>query len=182
MEDQEMEDVPVLYCPECGEKSLRQLSAKKFVCEREHCQFTVYKNVVAAVAAIIEWNDDEIIMTRRGREPGKGKLDLPGGFVDADETLEKSLEREVQEELSLQIRDLFYLGSFPNKYPYKGIEYSTIDSVFVCKPDSMDIKCEEGEIEGWEIFDPESLNLGDVAFKSVRKALERYLEFLQQTW
>ena len=78
-----MEDVPVFYCPECGEKSLRQLSAKKFVCEREHCQFTVYKNAVAAVAAIIEWNDDEILMNRRGKEPGKGKLDLPGGFVDA---------------------------------------------------------------------------------------------------
>src|SRR5215207_651168 len=48
------------------------------------------------------------------------------------------------------------------------------------RTDSMDIKCEEGEIEGWEISHPESLNLGDVAFKSVRKALERYLEFLQQ--
>ena len=174
-----MKNVPVFYCPKCGEKSFRQLSPKKFVCER--CQFTVYNNVVAAVAAIIELNDDKIIMTRRGNEPGKGKLDLPGGFVDADETLEQSLQREVKEELSLQIRNLFYLGSFPNKYPYKGIDYSTIDSVFVCKPDSINIKREEGEIEGWDLFDPEMLNLNDVAFESIRKSLERYLEFLQQS-
>jgi NADH pyrophosphatase NudC (nudix superfamily) len=174
-----MKNVPVFYCPKCGEKSLRQLSPKKFVCER--CQFTVYNNVVAAVAAIIELNDDKIIMTRRGKEPGKGKLDLPGGFVDADETLEQSLQREVKEELSLQIRNLFYLGSFPNKYPYKGIDYSTIDSVFVCKPDAINIKREEGEIEGWDLFDPEMLNLNDVAFESIRKSLERYLEFLQQS-
>ena len=175
-----MKDVPVFYCPKCGEKSLRQLSAKKFVCEREHCQFTAYKNAAAAVAAIIELNDDKIIMIRRGKEPGRGKLDLPGGFVDANETLEESLEREVKEELGLQIRDPSYLSSFPNKYPYKGIEYSTVDSVFVCKPDSMDVKREEGEIEGWEIFHPEVLNLEDVAFKSIRKALEQYLEFIQQ--
>jgi ADP-ribose pyrophosphatase YjhB (NUDIX family) len=136
MEDQEMKDVPIFYCPKCGQRSLRQLNAKEFVCEREHCQFTAYKNTAAAVAAIIVLNDDKIIMTRRGKEPVKGKLDLPGGFVDADETLEKSLEREVKEELSLRIRDLSYLGSFPNKYPCKGIEYSTVDSVFVCKPDS----------------------------------------------
>src|SRR5215204_4459814 len=139
-EEQEVKDVPVFYCPKCGEKRLRQLSAKKFVCEREHCQFTAYKNAAAAVAAIIE----------------------------------------VKEELGLQIRDPSYLSSFPNKYPYKGIEYSTVDSVFVCKPDSMDVKREEGEIEGWEIFDPEVLNLEDVAFKSIRKALEQYLEFIQQ--
>jgi NADH pyrophosphatase NudC (nudix superfamily) len=181
MEDQEMKDVPIFYCPKCGARSLNQLSEKEFVCEREHCQFTAYKNAAAAVAAIIELNDDKIIMTRRGKEPGKGKLDLPGGFVDADETLEKSLEREVKEELGLQIRDLSYLGSFPNKYPCKGIEYSTVDSVFVCKPDSINIKREEGEIEGWDLFDPEMLNLNDVAFESIRKSLERYLEFFQQS-
>ena len=175
-----MKDVTIFYCPKCGARSLNQLSEKEFVCEREHCQFTAYKNAAAAVAAIIELNDDKIIMTRRGKEPGKGKLDLPGGFVDADETLEKSLEREVKEELGLQIRDLSYLGSLPIKYPCKGIEYSTVDSVFVCKPDSINIKREEVEIEGWEISDPELLNLDDVAFKSIRKALERYLRFIQQ--
>jgi len=180
MEDKEMKDVPIFYCPKCGAKSFRQLSPKKFVCEREHCQFTAYKNAAAAVAAIIELNDDKIILTRRGKEPGKGKLDLPGGFVDVDETLEKSLEREVKEELSLQIRDLCYLGSFPNRYPCEGLEYPTVDSVFVCKSDSMNINRDEGEIEGWEISDPGLLNLDDVAFKSIRKALERYLEFIQQ--
>src|SRR3712207_6821298 len=180
MEDQEMKSVSKFSCPKCGARSLNQLSEKEFVCEREDCQFTAFKNAAAAVAAIIELNDDTIIMTRRGREPGKGKLDLPGGFVDADETLEKSLEREVKEELGLQIRDLSYLGSFPNKYHYKGIEYPTVDSVFVCKPNSINIKREEGEIEGWEISDPELLNLDDVAFKSIQKALERYLRFIQQ--
>src|SRR3712207_6659952 len=111
MEDQEMKSVSKFSCPKCGARSLNQLSEKEFVCEREDCQFTAFKNAAAAVAAIIELNDDTIIMTRRDREPGKGKLDLPGGFVDADETLEQSLQREVKEELSLQDRKSTRLNS-----------------------------------------------------------------------
>ena len=89
-----MKDGPLFYCPKCGKQTLRQLSAKRFECE--HCTFTVYRNVVAAVAAIIECGS-KIIMTRRAKEPGKGKLDLAGGFVDDNETLEESLKREVRE-------------------------------------------------------------------------------------
>jgi NAD+ diphosphatase len=168
-----MKNGALFYCPKCGGKSLKQLSAKKFECER--CTFTVYKNVVAAAAAIIEY-DGKIIMTRRGKDPGKGKLDLPGGFVDEDESLEESLKREVKEDLGLRIYDLSYLCSFPNKYPYKGIEYSTLDSIFICKTDSIQIECEEGEIEHCEVFDPRKLNLNDVAFTSIRNALGQYLQ------
>ena len=167
-----MNDRPLFYCPKCGEKSLRQLNPKKFECE--HCTFTIYKNAVASVAAIIEYHG-KIIMTRRGKDPGKGKLDLPGGFVDEDETLEEALRREVKEEIGLQIHDLSYLCSFPNRYPYKGIEYSTIDSIFICKTDSMHIVCEEEEVERCEVLDPRKLNLDDVAFTSIRNALGQYL-------
>ena len=99
-------------------------------------------------------------------------------WVDENETLEEALTREVGEEVSLPIHALSYLGSFPNKYLYKGIEYSTIDSIFVCKckTDSIHIKCEEGEIEGYEVCDPKKLNLDGIAFISIRRALERYLK------
>ncbi len=161
------------FCPRCGRRDFRFFKPSKFECE--HCTFTVYRNAAAAVAAIIEY-DHKIIVTRREREPGKGKLDIPGGFVDENQTLEESLKREVREELGLKIHDLSYLCSYPNKYPYKGIEYSTIDSIFTCKTDSINIIREEKEIAGVEILDPKELNLDDIAFISIRKALERYLE------
>jgi NAD+ diphosphatase len=168
-----MDEGSIFYCPRCGKQDFRLFNPNKFECE--HCTFTVYRNVAAAVVAIIEY-DHKIIVTRREKEPGKGKLDLPGGFVDENQTLEESLEREVQEELGLKIHDLSYLCSYPNKYPYKGIEYSTIDSIFTCKADSINITREEKEIAGVEILDPKELNLDDIAFISIRKALERYLE------
>ena|SRR2546425_24556 len=87
-------------------------------------------------------------MTRRAKEPQKGKLGLAGGFVEADETLEEAVKWEVEEELGgLRIYDLSYLCSFPNTYPFKGIDYFTMDSVFVCKSDSKEIKPEQDEVE-----------------------------------
>ncbi|MGL6052408.1 MAG: NUDIX hydrolase, partial [Aeromonas salmonicida] len=69
----------------------------------------------------------------RGREPGKGLLDLPGGFVDPGESLEAALVRELKEELGLDLgREApRYLGSFANVYPYDDVVYHTCDTVFM---------------------------------------------------
>jgi mutator protein MutT len=164
--------INVYYCPKCGEQSLRQYDPKKFECE--NCGFTFYKNPAAAVAGIIEYGG-KIILTRRGKEPEKGKLDLPGGFVEVNETLEEALLREVKEELGISINDLSYLCSFPNQYPYKGIEYWTIDSIFVCKTGTLNIVCEVEEIERYELLDPKELDPEDLAFISIRNAVRRYV-------
>ena len=169
-----MDNRKLFYCPKCGTKSLEQLSEKKFVCDGEECHFTFYRNVAGAVATIIECGD-KILMTRRAKDPGSGKLDLPGGFVDEGETLEESLSREVHEELHLAIYDISYLCSFPNNYTYKEVRYPTIDSVFLSKGDIEQVECEEGEIQGYELLDPTEVNLDDVAFESTKNALRYYL-------
>lgn len=165
----------MFYCPKCSNNSFEKLDSKKFWCS--NCDFTFYKNPCSAVAAIIEYNG-QIIMTRRGKQPAKGKLDLPGGFVDENETLEESLIREVHEELSININELSYLCSFPNIYPYKGVEYFTVDSFFMCKTESLNIISEEKEIEEWKLIDPKKLNIEEIAFSSVIKALKKYLQII----
>ena len=42
--------------------------------------------------------------------------------------------------------------------------------------DSVEIKPEQDEVEHAEILDPKTLNLEDVAFASLRNALQLYLE------
>jgi NAD+ diphosphatase len=160
-----------LFCPKCGVRRFGRISIKQFLCDA--CGFTVYRNVSAAVAAIIE-HDGRIVMTRRAKQPGCGKLDLPGGFVDDHETLEEAVRREVREELGLTLGDLRYLGSFANTYPYKGIEYLTADAIFVCRCDSLNITREAAEIAAVELLDPRSLDLAEVAFVSIRTAIEQY--------
>lgn len=80
--------------------------------------------------AIIRCND-EVLIAIRGREPGLGMWDFPGGFVDYDESLEQALYRELNEELGFTPPHCRYVGSSPNTYLYKNITYKTCDCIFI---------------------------------------------------
>ncbi|MEN9532290.1 MAG: hypothetical protein RIQ83_1514 [Pseudomonadota bacterium] len=108
-----------MFCPRCGIKSLQKCSEKEFVCG---CGFHYFQNVASAVMVALCWQD-EVLVAVRGRAPGKGLLDLPGGFVDPGESLEEVLVRELKEELGLDLgREVpRYVGSFANVYPYDDV-------------------------------------------------------------
>ncbi|MEW6642002.1 MAG: NUDIX hydrolase [Pseudomonadota bacterium] len=55
-----------------------------------------------AVSASI-FRDDQILLVRRARQPGKGVYTLPGGRVEFGETLVEAITREVREETSLTV-------------------------------------------------------------------------------
>lgn len=116
------------FCPSCGHPSLQRLDDKELRCP---CGFHYFQNVAAAVMVALCWQD-RVLVAVRGREPGKGLWDLPGGFVDPDESLEQALLRELDEETGWRPRGILprYLGPFPNTYPYDGIVYKTCDTLF----------------------------------------------------
>jgi mutator protein MutT len=58
--------------------------------------------VVGVGAVLIE--DGRVLLIRRGKEPGRGLWSLPGGAVEAGETLEQALQREMREETLLDVR------------------------------------------------------------------------------
>jgi ADP-ribose pyrophosphatase YjhB (NUDIX family) len=64
------------------------------------CGRSWYRNPAPAVgAAILE--GDKALVTVRAREPYRGKVDVPGGFLKTGEHPVEGLKREVREELGL---------------------------------------------------------------------------------
>ena len=119
-----------LYCPVCGSKHFAEHNFKSKKCE--NCGFTYYMNPSAATAAFIVNERGELLVERRGKEPAKGTLDLPGGFIDNEETAEEGVAREINEETGLEVTSARYMFSLPNIYHYSGIDIHTLDIFFHC--------------------------------------------------
>lgn len=164
------------YCPSCGKESLNWDGEKKWSCP--NCNFTLYNNVAGAVAVVIR-HEDEIYLTRRNRDPKKGKLDLAGGFVDPRESAEETCKRELFEELQLEVdvSNLKYLTSLPNVYQYKEIDYNTIDLFYEYSvPEKFEVNLELSEISEAIWISLHTLQLKDLAFDSQKKFFEEYLK------
>ena len=174
-------------CPMCGSKKIEWRDDKKWFCP--DCGFDLYNNIAAAVGIVLYDDFDNVLFEVRAKEPRKGFLCLPGGFVDGGESTEAAIIRECREELGagLEESSVHYLCSFPNIYEYKNIEYKTCDVFFAAKlpADYKDmnafvdsLKREESEVVGFEIHkvaaqaDVESLAL---AFPSARKTLMKWI-------
>lgn len=164
------------FCPKCGQQSLTWDGEKKWSCEE--CGYTLFHNVAGAVAVLIKM-EGEILFTRRNQEPKKGKLDLPGGFIDPKESAEKACQREIREELNITIAEenFKYLKSLPNIYEYKNINYNTIDLFYETElAEESNFKLAVDEISEVVWIKAEELNIEDLAFESQKKFFGQWLK------
>ncbi len=116
------------YCPKCGQPGVER-GKNPFRCQS--CGYTHFFGPVSAVGAITTDAAGQVLLLVRAKDPGKGKYGLPGGFIDAGETAEEALHREVREETGLRVRSSHYLASFPNEYVYQGFILPVTDLFFV---------------------------------------------------
>jgi 8-oxo-dGTP diphosphatase len=88
-----------------------------------------YRNPTPTVDAILQ-KGSKVLMVRRKKDPFKGSLALPGGFVNEGETVEAAIKREALEETGLEIEPIDILGVYsdPGRDPRK----HTLSVVFVC--------------------------------------------------
>jgi mutator protein MutT len=154
------------FCPKCGSDGFTPDTEKSLKCGS--CGFRFFINMSASVAAIIRNDKNEVLFTVRKHEPAAGMLDLPGGFVDQDETAENAVIREVYEELNLKVKEMKFVGTFTNKYLYGEIEYQTLDLVFNCYVESFLHIQVVDDVSGYIFRDPAQIKPEDIGLESIR--------------
>ena len=164
------------FCPNCGSQNLSYTNNFKLHCF--DCDFVLYHNIAAAVAVVFTF-EDKILFTVRNVDPDKGKLDLPGGFIDPNENAEEAACREIQEELGLEISssNLKYITTSPNNYLYKNVPYRTMDIFYECELKSTTISINaKDEIKDLIWIKRSEIDLDKIGFVSIRKVIqERYV-------
>lgn len=162
------------HCPDCTSTNIEFPNNIRFFCH--DCGFTYFHNIAAAVAVVFT-HKNQILFTVRNAEPDKGKLDLPGGFIDPKETAEEAACREIKEEMGLEVTpsNLKYITTHPNDYLYKNVPYRTMDIFFECPLENTQVSVvapDEIKELKWVLI--KDINLKEIGFISIRNVIEKY--------
>jgi len=123
------------YCPKCAEKLARENvhDQRPLRCQNVRCRFIFWHAASPTVAVVIEDEEGRILLTRRNIEPDKGKLDLPGGFMNRNEAAQATAVREIREELGVDIEVGEFILTVPDSYYYQDTLEPTLNIAFAAR-------------------------------------------------
>ncbi len=93
------------YCTRCGAElasaTLPEENRERLACAA--CGHIAYINPRVVVTTLPVTGSGEVVLLRRGIEPGYGAWAQPGGFLEVDETVAEAAVRETLEETGLVV-------------------------------------------------------------------------------
>ena len=121
-----------------------------------------YKNPIPTVDTIIQINS-QILFIERKKDPFKGHLTFPGGFVNEGEKVEDAALREVKEETSLLVKLVDILGVYSD--PARDPRGHIMSTVFIGQiPSEYKDKAKSGDdaaaLKWVDLDDIDNQNLG----------------------
>ena len=159
------------HCSRCGGRlRLGPVSGEdrdRLVCEA--CGHVSYVNPRLVVTTIPITDDGDVLLLRRGIEPGRGSWAQPGGFLEVDETLSEGAIRETWEETGLLVEPGELIGL------YTRLEAAVVVLAFEARitggeqqltPEALEIRT----------FRPDALPWSGIAFATTTWALRDWLE------
>jgi len=139
---------------------------ERLVCDA--CGYIQYDNPKIVVGAVAVW-EERILLCRRAIEPRSGFWTIPAGYLELNESSEQGARREAQEEAgaNLRLNGLLAVYNIPR--------ISQVQLIYRAELMNADIAAGE-ESEEVGLFEAEDIPWQDLAFPSVRWALNQYAE------
>jgi ADP-ribose pyrophosphatase YjhB (NUDIX family) len=159
------------YCSNCG-ASLRFGSIEGEDRDRlscPECGHIAYVNPRLVVTALPITDAGDLVLLRRGIEPGRGRWAQPGGFLEIDETVYEAAIRETLEETGLRIEPGEIIGL------YTRLEAAVVTIAFESRvvggsagptPEALEVAT----------FAPEDIPWPDLAFRTTMWMLRDWID------
>jgi NAD+ diphosphatase len=130
------------FCGACGTPTEHQAGERARRCPA--CGHTAYPRINPAMMALV-WRPGEVLLARAPHYTNQMYSAL-AGFVEAGESIEDCVRREVAEEVAVQVEDLRYYGSQSWPFP------NSLMIAFTARWTGGDIVPQPGEIEDAQWF------------------------------
>lgn len=112
---------PKFPCMRCGRPVTRRPATRalprRIACAR--CGYLMY-DYPRPAAGVLVLRGGDVLLLKRAHRPRIGSLDVPGGFMEANESIEGAARRELLEETGLEVGRLDLLGMYWDQYALRG--------------------------------------------------------------
>jgi ADP-ribose pyrophosphatase YjhB (NUDIX family) len=158
------------YCTRCGENlqfgAVEGEDRDRLACPS--CNFIAYVNPRLVVTTIPVDREGNVVLLRRGIEPGRGWWAQPGGFLEVDETVTEAAIRETLEETGLIVRPGEIVGL------YSRLEAAVVVIAFEAEVIGGEYRLNTEALE-IQAFHPEAIPWQGIAFKTTHWALRDWV-------
>lgn len=160
----------ILHCTVCGQPVHYRVPAddnrERAVCTA--CAHIQYENPLNVVGTVPVADDGRVLLCRRAIEPRRGFWTLPAGFMELGETVAEGAARETFEEAGAQIA----LGELLAVLSV--VRVGQVHLFFRARLLSLDFAPGPESLEA-QLFAPADIPWDELAFRTVRRALEHQL-------
>lgn len=138
------------FCGSCGDALQRVDWELAMQCQQ--CGFRAYPRISPSIIVLISRGSKVLLANHRRHQKQEHPIYTAiAGFVEAGETLEHTVHREVSEETGLRIKNLRYWKSQPWAFPH------SIMAAYFAEYDSGDIHIDRRELADAQWFDVSQL-------------------------
>lgn len=158
------------FCGRCATPMEQQTHERAKRCPA--CGLTAYPRLSPAiiVAVVRQFEEGPRLLLARAHRHPSGMYSVLAGFVEPGESLETAVQREVKEEVGLDVSNIRYFGSQPWPFP------NSLMLAFTAEYAGGDIKLEEEEIAEADWYTPDNLPLIPPSISIARSLIDWYVE------